>query len=665
MRTIRRLYFYAVALISLEVVIWGLIILLRSMVAENIIFPGAEMLAQSLALILVGVPIFALHWLWCQRAAAHDDEERSATLRAIFLYLVLLATLVPVVQNTLALFDRLLISAAGLETSRAVLGAAQSWQDNLIAIALNGVAAAYFFRILHADWQFISVPAPLVPSIVGVQNGETQGEAGQGLENFGGVRRLYRYIWVLYGLLMTVFGVQQVVSFLFYTPSTILGGSGRELVINGLALILVGAPIWAYLWSVCQQALNEPTEQGSMLRLGVLYLLALTAVVTVLTSAGIIVDVLLRRALGEIMELPDFLSQIRGPFSIGLPLAGIWAYYGSWLGKEINSATDILRRAGLRRFYLHILSAIGLVATFIGLTLVLSFMIDAVIDIGALWGDSLRVRLAGAVATLLAGLPLWVLTWRSIQVEALMTGDAGDHARRSLVRKVYLYLVIFAAVIGGMILGVVLVYQLLSALLNGDFPANFVSALLNTLQVLVLFIAFLLYHLSVLRRDGGQAASALNMRHEQFAVLVFEHEGSGFAALVHAAVQKTVPGLPLAMQAIEQGIPAGAESAQAVVLSSALALNPPEALRLWLKNYPGQKIIVPVEDKTWFWPGGTPRNAASLAAQIIRQLADGQEVRPPSAIAAWQIVAYVFAVLFAAQLALGVFGFAIALLFNR
>ena len=31
MRTVRRLYFYAVALVSLEVVLWGLITLLRSM----------------------------------------------------------------------------------------------------------------------------------------------------------------------------------------------------------------------------------------------------------------------------------------------------------------------------------------------------------------------------------------------------------------------------------------------------------------------------------------------------------------------------------------------------------------------------------------------------------------------------------------------------------
>jgi hypothetical protein len=51
------LYFYLVAFISIEVVVWGLIGLLRSMV-DDVISGRAEALAQALALILVGVPIF-------------------------------------------------------------------------------------------------------------------------------------------------------------------------------------------------------------------------------------------------------------------------------------------------------------------------------------------------------------------------------------------------------------------------------------------------------------------------------------------------------------------------------------------------------------------------------------------------------------------------------
>ena len=112
---------------------------------------------------------------------------------------------------------------------------------------------------------------------------------------------------------------------------------------------------------------------------------------------------------------------------------------------------------------------------------------------------------------------------------------------------------------------------------------------------------------------------------------------------------------------VEQGLPPEAANIQAIVLSSALALDPPEALRVWLKEYSGPKIIVPVEDKNWLWPGGSARKAGASTAQIVRQLADGQEVRFSSGTAAWQVVAYVFAGLFALELALILFAIAMSI----
>src|SRR5512138_3654017 len=117
MKSIRRLYFYLVALISIEVVLWGLVGLLRSLIDQTIA-GGADALARALALILVGMPIFLIHWLWAQRVSARDEEERTATLRAIFFYAVLLGTLIPVAQNLLSFLDRALVQSAGLGVGR-------------------------------------------------------------------------------------------------------------------------------------------------------------------------------------------------------------------------------------------------------------------------------------------------------------------------------------------------------------------------------------------------------------------------------------------------------------------------------------------------------------------------------------------------------------------
>lgn len=637
MRAIRRLYFFAVTFVSAEVVLWGLISLLRATLSTGFIPPGAETLAQSLALILVGVPIFLLHWGWAQRAARRDGEEHAATLRAVFLYGILLATLVPAVQNLLALLNRSLITLAGLESYRALLGGSQGWVDNLIAIFFNLTAAAYFYRITQFDWQTLL-----------------------DVENYRDARRLYRYIWLLYGLFMLIFGVQQVLRFLFYVPTAILGNSGREVFLNGLALVLVGAPTWFWAWQVCQHALEEPQETGSLLRLGVLYLLSLAGVVTVLTSAGVIVNILLRLALGQAFPLAELLSRLGGPVSIGIPLGVVWAYYGIWLGREIRSVQSPGRRAGLKRSYFYILSLIGLAGAFTGLALLFSFLVERLVSPTALWGDALREQLSAALAMLLVGLPLWLLTWRPMQAEALAQDESGDNARRSLVRRSYLYLVIFAAVIGGMVSAIGLFYNLLYSVL-GSTGENFTRDVLNALQTLILFSIFLVYHWSALRRDGGRKAESLAALQEQFPVLVFEQAGSGFAPLMQAAIKQAAPNIPAAVLPLEDGLPEGAEAARAVVLPSSLAFNPPEALRLWLKEYDGHKIIVPVESPRWYWPGGVPRNGIATAAQMVRQLSEGQEVRTAAGTSTIQVVAYVFAILFGLQLLFLLFGLGISM----
>jgi hypothetical protein len=144
MKSIRRLYFYLVAFISIEVVVWGLVNLLRSIVDQTV-SGGADALAQALALILVGVPIFLIHWLWAQRASAAEEEEKEATLRAVFLYAVLLGTLIPVVQNVLSFINRALVQVTGLGVERAFSAFRnQTLADNLIAIVMNMIVAAYF-----------------------------------------------------------------------------------------------------------------------------------------------------------------------------------------------------------------------------------------------------------------------------------------------------------------------------------------------------------------------------------------------------------------------------------------------------------------------------------------------------------------------------------------
>ena len=62
MRTIRRLYFYIITVISVEVIIWGVISLARTLFSQGKETDSGFLLATGLSLLIVGLPIFLLHW---------------------------------------------------------------------------------------------------------------------------------------------------------------------------------------------------------------------------------------------------------------------------------------------------------------------------------------------------------------------------------------------------------------------------------------------------------------------------------------------------------------------------------------------------------------------------------------------------------------------------
>lgn len=632
MKTIRRLYFYAVAFISIEVVLWGMIGLVRSIFDTQDITGSASDLASALALIFVGVPIFLIHWFWAQNVSSKDPEENSASVRAIFLYGILIGTLIPAVQNLLAFLNRTLLATAKLSEYRAVIGGSQSWPDNLIALVVNLLIAVYFWNVLKANWSKLSEP-----------------------ENFGEIRRLYRFTWVLYGLLLVIYGVQQALSYAFTFPTAVLGDIGRETAINAMALMFVGSPIWYYAWRLLQDGLADSAERESYLRLGLLYLLTLSGAIVSLVTGANLLYLILVQFLGEGEPWLEFLRQLGGPISIGVPLGVVWGYYGKWLNQQFAFDENLPRREGKRRLFHYILSFLGLTATVAGLISLFSVLIDLLLDISYISSSGIVEPFSGSIAALMAGLPVWLLTWNPMQAQAIGEGGSGDHARRSVVRKSYFYLVLFASVIGGMITAGTLVFQLISAVL-GESDPDLWKIILNNLAGLIVFIVILAYHLNVLRRDGLVRTDALEEKQSHFLVAVFDQDGK-FGEAVRSAFAKRAPSVPVTVVNVND-FPADLK-ADAVVLPGSLAVNTPEKAEAWIRSFNGNKLIVSDEAAGVFW-----MNDSEQAADSAKSMAEGQDIRPQSSkrtTSVWTYVAYVFAALFACQLLLGLLLFGVSM----
>ena len=80
MLQIRRWYIFLVAAISLQVVTWGMIALLRNLFISGLDAQLTQ-IALQIAIIVIGLPFFLVHWLWAQRLAKADDAKKTSVLR--------------------------------------------------------------------------------------------------------------------------------------------------------------------------------------------------------------------------------------------------------------------------------------------------------------------------------------------------------------------------------------------------------------------------------------------------------------------------------------------------------------------------------------------------------------------------------------------------------
>jgi hypothetical protein len=642
MSTVRRLYFYVLSLISVEVVIWGVIGLLRTIFNMGLI-GVSSMLATSLSLVLVGVPIFWLHWRTVQRDALMDSVERSSRVRAVFLYTVLGGQIGPIIFAILALLVRGLVVLLGQPASRAWFGGDQNPVDNILAVLVNAVALFFFWRIAQADWRADS-PDNFLPE----------------------ARRLYRYIWVVTGLVITIGGVYNLIRYVVDIP-----GQNPEqtvpMLAGGIAFLLVGTPLWGVYWWVVQESLHSPSERRSLLRLIVLYVISLAGVVGVLTTTGAVINSLLRWILGEQRTVQEFFQGNASQIAAAIPLAVMWAYYGRILTREVAALPDQPLRSALRRLYFYILSLLGLGVTFAGLYNLVETLVRLLFANAVTLG-SFSSTLSGALSALLVGMPLWLVTWRSMQTEAARRDDLGDHARRSVLRKSYLYLVLFLLVVGGMGFSGQFLFTLLNALLSQQMPADLGESLTKIILWLVVDLMFLVYHWRSLRGDNQLAQQTLGDLHAVYPTLVVSEPGQTFAEWFLEDLRRIAPRLPVAVHSVDQGAPDETMlGAKAVLLPVGVVLAPSQSMKLWLDEYHGHKLLVPLEKEGYLWLGQgnkTPQELARESARTIRQLAEGESLRQSLPNSPWAIAGYILGGLLGLQLVIGLLSIMISALFR-
>jgi hypothetical protein len=167
----------------------------------------------------------------------------------------------------------------------------------------------------------------------------------------------------------------------------------------------------------------------------------------------------------------------------------------------------------IRRLYLYLLSGITLGMLSVGLTLLLEVTLAALgVGRGGLaeggYGD--RERLSVAAALVGVGLPVWGVHWFFVERGLQPANAHADAERASIVRALYLSVVLGVLLAFGAAAGLSLVQELIRVLLGGPTPEFVSTDPANLVAVLAVSAAAWFYHASIRRRDmrAGPLAGA-------------------------------------------------------------------------------------------------------------------------------------------------------------
>jgi len=123
---------------------------------------------------------------------------------------------------------------------------------------------------------------------------------------------------------LTVAGAYRIIDFVLKIPGNLKTISMGELA-AGLALLVVGAPVWGLSWQILQLSLTEDEERRSTLRLVIFYLVTFTGAGITLVSGEIFMSHILRWLFGEPLSLALFLEREAPAFALLVPFGIIWS----------------------------------------------------------------------------------------------------------------------------------------------------------------------------------------------------------------------------------------------------------------------------------------------------------------------------------------------------
>jgi F0F1-type ATP synthase membrane subunit c/vacuolar-type H+-ATPase subunit K len=324
--------------------------------------------------------------------------------------------------------------------------------------------------------------------------------------------RIQYFVGSFITALAALIGLVQVLTGIFasiLSQPIFLGTQQTELVpadspiVVGLGTLLIAVGLWVYYWIK-----NANTIKTDSLWLGYVLIAGVGAtLITAIVSLSVSLYQVLVWNLGEpaTQKIADHFEGI--PQSAAVASAGLlfWWYHRSLL--PIQSI-----RTDIQRTYEYLMSAISLIASAIGISIVIVAIIEALTEQNRLSGPGAINTLIGAATVIIVAGPVWWRFWSRIQRIAKSEPES-EHG--SPVRRTYLFLLFGVGGITAIISLITIVFQLFDGILSSNLGANTFSDMRFAIGILISTGIVAGYHWEIYRHEKDVevsfAATATNV----------------------------------------------------------------------------------------------------------------------------------------------------------
>ena len=457
-----RLFFqYALAFGLFMIVTVGLAGLLsRALDVSNIVNADQSSLASNLAFVVVGGPLLAGIIIWLRNSLRENPSEGHGLIPTFFATLAAIVSLLVFLSSAIAALHNVI---SGDEVLGSTLGRTIVWGTALILVLKisNSVIPKNDFRIQYFVGSFITALAALIGLV----------------QVLGGVLALLLSQ-------QTFFDTQKLA---LVSPDNPIG--------IGLGTLVMSGALWIYYWIK-----NANTNKSDTLWLAYVLIAGVGGTLVIaITSLSISLYQVLVWFVGEpsSQNAGEHFASI--PQSVATAFAGFlfWWYHKSLLPNE-SERTDV------QRTYEYLVSAISLIASAIGISIVIVALIESLTSQVQLAGAGAINTLLGAGTVIVVAGPVWWHFWSRIQSIARAESNA---ELSSPVRRIYLFLLFGVGGIVAIVSLITIVVQLFDGILSSNLGANTFSEMRFAIGILISTGIVAGYHWEIYRHEKSVEVS--------------------------------------------------------------------------------------------------------------------------------------------------------------